>query len=382
MSESAKQYVTALRLASLLKVPRQSLTTWRSAGLLAGEIFNQCLHHSLEAVDALLASCPQNIDPPLTAYKLLCGEVELIGSDEAAALAGVSKRSIHNWMACGRISYIRLPMAKNRLLIVKASLKEKPTIQRHPSPEQVSLFTGLHIDSIRRLITQRKLKKAATSTTLHLFVEFDSVYRLLSERLPNWIHPMDWIDDRLTCGQPLLSPNEASRQLGTKSQLDDAIEQRLVRYINRSFRGHSYPGISPESITAFVDNQTVLDVKDIAAIFGSEPRTLTQTWRPKGYVICPLHTHNQWDYKKACLLAYLDDALPGKADKWYDRQTTDPQKLFDFKYAMRYLKTSRHTVQALIESGQLEGLRLPSDSYCFTLEQLDDCAAKLSDIKQ
>ncbi|HSW81568.1 MAG TPA: helix-turn-helix domain-containing protein [Candidatus Saccharimonas sp.] len=379
MASQANHLVMADRLATLLNVRRETIAAWKTKNILVGKRINRFVHYSSAVVNAFLAQCIHNLESPVTLEQLINGETELLDVAQAAEFAGVSKEAIRRWVEQGRVLYVIFPRCLGKIRIVKSCLKRKLRQRPHPTTAQVALMIGFTDGAVRRFVREGKLKKVILSNRLRpTYVTFDSFMRFLKTRLPYWIDPVDWIDDRLACGLPLLATDEASRQLGTRLQLEKAVEQRQIQFVNRTIKNRPEPGFSPESIAAYVERQPIIPIDTIATIFGSKPITVRYHWVKKGYVICPLHAHTGWDYKKVCLLAYLNSVLPGQADEWYDQQTTNPQELFEVSYAMRYLKLSWHEVQMLLGSGLLQGLRLPSGSYRFNTEQLQDCAAKLS----
>jgi len=373
VDQSQKKCLTAPQLAKLLHVTLSSLKNWRAQGLLPRCTVHSGLCYNEIEVNAFLANCKHNLRQPLTLKDLLSGAVTLLTLNEAMQHSGFSKKALN-----ARHLVQRIHLTGRQPRFVQSSLPIRATkIPDNIGIAAVSLITGVRTSALKQLLAKGVLKndsRHGRDITFHQ----KQVLCFLKTRLPAWIQPLDWFNERLASGLQLVSFSEAARQLGTKEHLLEAMSGFTLRYIHF---GHSQL-FMPESIAAFVAQEEIVSKSTFTAICSVQPITLHNVWIKKNYRICPLHDHTKWDYKKSCILAFLREALPHDAsrlcaDRWYAQQTTNPQKLVDLAQVTGYLGVNRKTVLSYIDSGFLRGLRLPSGSYKFTPRHLANRKSQL-----
>lgn len=367
MIQSCEKHLDSRRLAELLRVPLDTLKTLRHQKALMPCCFinNNRLHYDEESVNSFLATRKQNLRKPLTLQDLLSSNVGLLTLTEALDYSGFSKNYILN-----KRSVQRIEVATHQTRFVQSSLPKKSTAE--VGLDLASHITGQSPGSLRQLITDGVLQNDSQGEHRIAFHR-DQMLRFLRGRLPVWLSPEEWFEERRHSPLPLLRFGEAIRQLGTKTHLLEAMDSCMARYV---YFNHSQ-SYSPESIAAFVAQEEIVRPKTLATLVGVHYHTVTKGWGAKGYRICPIHDHKpgEWDYKKTCILAFLSSALPPNAsrmspDRWFVQQTTHPQELIAQADVASYLSVSHATVMQFITADILRGLRLPDGSQMFTPRQL------------
>ncbi|HSW81569.1 MAG TPA: hypothetical protein VLG40_04185 [Candidatus Saccharimonas sp.] len=363
------RFIIADRLAQLLKVSRITLKNWGTEGLIARFRLNGYAHYTESAINSFLKSCAHNLVSPLTFEDLRSGTVELLTEHEATEYSGYSSHILKDVNKTG-IQYIFLTPQNKRF--VKSSIPIKPTFSGSIGLELATHITGLALATLKAYVTKGILKKQSGGRGKGpVRIAPEQMLDFLKIQLPDWINPQNWYDDRLDSPLPLLCLEDTVRQLGTIVHFNEAMQAKELLYICTNHRQNVHAFL-PESIAGFVEREPPIDVSKIGVIIGVSPGVLYDNWRKYGYRLCPLHDHTEWGYRKTCILAFLKNALPAyvSPDRWFARQTTDPQELFHLLAAMERLGKSRQEVLDAIAAGTLKGLRLPNENYRFTERQL------------
>jgi hypothetical protein len=360
-------------------VPQETLRMWHRRGSL---VHNDDLRYEVSALDDVLKTGARNFKQPPTWDDLLHGRITLVTKAQAQELLPVSNYQLRARMQSGDLAAVKLIATwrydKASLMACFAAERSNDRLIRQVAGH----ILGISDCGIARLVASGRLEAAEhiTGEGQVRAVTHASLARLLSELLPAWIDPQDWIDDRLDSSRPLLRPLQAAQLLGVRLEELNRIaaEQRLAHINRPSGRCRLY---SPESAWAYLEPGEPLSFDQIGNQFGASSSG-ARGWWVAGALTCPLPLHlhtSAGELYKACLIAILENCLsPGiPAKSWYNYRSTSTERLIAKPTVMKRLGVTERSIDKLIQQAVLKGILRPDGGWRFTPRQIRRCRKRM-----
>lgn len=310
--------ITDEKLASVLRVHKQSILNWRNKSFPGGHVINVNIHFSFDEVNNFLKLQANYTDGVPTLEDLLTGRDRLLTFQEAAQLLECREQMVSYNTIHGKLRTIRLNRRCNRIAMseierqrrLKQSLSEAFTIQ----------VTAHVLGSEKRVyayLRQGKLKKQKNR------INPQSLYSLLFELLPPYVHPIDWVSDRLDSPYPLVRFRTAQTRLRIDiSTLKKMIKEERIAYISHPVEGQRHLLFLSEEAIVLLDKFAYgLTAEDLCFIFGIGRRRAKAIIAGKQR-LCYTSGHRVGCLKKQCVVAALEKvAYSGvNAEAWYRAQ--------------------------------------------------------------
>lgn len=370
MSDSGP-LIPAYRLYGQLRIASETLRTWSQSGYLpALHPRPKDPHYTAAQLDAFLASCARGYDTPPTIAQLLSGEIVLLTISETMSLLDMPKTTLLQRLSTGAIRSFKL---KGAVRVDKASVEAYIALNSSLATtaggcftrQEASHITGCSSDFLGKLIESGALATEPISNR----ITRDSLAGWLKGRLPDWLDPHDWIEDRLAETAPLMYPNEVLKYLGmARRELRGFMIEKRLHYITTP-GGLVY--FSPESVRAQLETQSPLLQKDIVHILGPA-RHLILRWIRQGRLRCGVHEpHENW--YKPCVLSLVAKYLgPGLiASNWYEARQRTTERLVGSSILAASCGVPARKINDLAKAGVIPGIRSPGDEnyWYFTPSQ-------------
>ncbi|HET9411747.1 MAG TPA: hypothetical protein VFO38_02780 [Candidatus Saccharimonadales bacterium] len=353
-------------LASLLRLNHMTLRKWHRQGILTGtshgNFTNGPLWLDVSSVNSLLARGMLHY-PAITVHDLLTQRVTLVRQSDVRDSFEFTKEQTGAMFANGKRPAVMLGDHAKRLLATYPPLP----VQRKLTVAETALILGVGHARVHDLLKSREL---TPTDEVPYQVDYDSLVALLRTRLPDWIDPHDWIQERLESFEPLLELRATQVLLGGKKYAAHFFERQLLRYIGSGSTMRPVTGIAPESIKACIDSDDPVTLPMLALLY-DESLGRVATWKADGKLTCAAHKPHAI-LKKACVLVILRQNLGSELRQldWFDTQITKRRKLVGSVQAAEYLGIALDTTNALAAIGELQGLRTPAGTWKFTHHQL------------
>lgn len=369
-------WVRSKTLEELFKVGPSVLLELHRKGFLEGVIIADQRHFHIQTINTFLASRPQNLVTPPRLEDLLSGELVLFKAEEAAAYLHLgSLKGLHHRRLSNRILGIQLGRHWRFSQTSVEECRQADLNEELLSPNTVCHIIGQSTRTINKLIAEARLEcMPSPIRPSYKCIVLESLLRFLSESLPEWIDPLDWIDDRLHDTRPLIGVPEALIQLGTnRRDLNQLLAGQHITYIYNP--AHSYLSIAPESIDGYLYHCQPLTSTEIAKLFGTSAQSVN-SWLRDGLLICPIESHDHTGdarlFYPACMVAVLREQLSPNVQPiaWYRTRLQHGGKLIPCPNAVAVLGVPYKTLLWLAETNQIRGIRTPAGTWMFTEGQL------------
>ncbi|HSE60733.1 MAG TPA: helix-turn-helix domain-containing protein [Candidatus Saccharimonadales bacterium] len=354
--------ITATRLATWLRIDTETLRLWRVNGFLpSAKTIGGVAHYNVQNVNDLLERGARNFAQTPTVAALQAGTLTLLRPEEACVRLGISKDVLYTRVRTQRLSAIKL-LDSLRLdaASVEAYLAAARSADLIPRTRAAHAL-GVTMAPLKQWVRSNDLDCVAVPDNLHLRpVTRESLLRLLTKLLPDWIDPNDWLEDRLDDNRPLMSLKDLLPYLGfdTKGEQAHALmdAQRLM-YLR-------LPGgdlkFSPLSVDAVLDREPPLTSLQLGTLFGV-PGSAVRRWRSSGRLSCRLHMHEEHELYRPCVLEILrtclDTGIPARS--WYDWRMRRTDPLLTSEELANALGVPVDHIPQLVNAGILRGIREP-----------------------
>lgn len=363
-------------IAQLLRMSDSALDAWQANGRLVGKVMHRVRHYHVSVVNNFLASCQHTFLEPPKVEDLLSGRLVLLTSDEAMDHLHIHNRNtLFTRRDDGRLFSIQLSnkwrFSQDSVLACRQADLEDDRLSRKVVIHVLGISKNIVFDLTDKgwLMCQQTGNNSQYKPVIR-----DSLLKLLSELLPDWIDPRDWLDERLEDPRPLLRFRVALSQLGTnKAGLRELLYAQHIRYI-RSPNGR-LTLIPQSSIEEYLQSCKPLTSEEISRLFGVNTAAVDY-WILKGFMLCPIKAHGhkeQWaTLYPSCLVAILRRLLsPGMQPlHWYRMRMRYGGKLVkDYEIAPAF-GVSPRKMQRLAEAGQVCGIKTPAGQWLFTPRQI------------
>jgi len=365
--------IAKTELARLLDTPLTS-RFWDHASVEAARIGAD---FDCTLVNALFKNCRNNFAEPLTIADLVNKKIVLVRAARVKTVLDRIKRKRR--YRYNRLRYIQLPgtcefritqASIDCVNTTKASTVPKPFNFQNDS-ETVAHIVGCTPSSVPYLVSCGVLQTVPGTNPLRY--KQNSLRRCLLQRLPPWVTPEDWIDERLSTTQPLLAFANVVKALGSEAAVHEAIRLELLRYITVKRRF----AFSPDAVTEYILSEPPLNNNVFSALYDVSLTTV-QLWRRSGKLTCRLHPGMpKHQMRQSCSLVLLRKTLPpAHAVGWLNNRQTVRRPLYNSQAATELLGISHYGLRQAIRHGTIGHVLLPNDKVKFTYDQLRRYKAK------
>lgn len=372
--DTVKQVV----VAHCLKVDDTVVFSWVAANYLPSPI-------SVPSLDAFLAECARNFqDKPPTWHDIRSGKYTLVSCKTISQRFRVSRRKVIQYLQHYSLPYLKFP-GKNgavRYLDTNNLCRIFQTEQLQQistyTIKEAACFLGMTTAAVRKLARTGKLESIARdpkTPKYHPPITAASLHLFLKERLPEWIHPEDWIKDCQKGGdRPLVPLAEAAVRLGMPNNrlLLKRLHDLEAWYIGTGAR-------QPVLVSSLWLEDQEKDMRplmnnEILRLFGCTSVAVI-LWRQEERIHCiiPAHTHNATTYSlwRSCWTAILKTSCSPGYEAYIEQFMTtqlgpNPNQIIDSKEAARLLSTSKAQLEAWAACGKVYGIRTPRGAWHFT----------------
>lgn len=368
----AMHLVRRVTLANLLDVTDDTLYEWDRQGFLpAFGAISREIHYDAAQVDRFLQEHARNFaNGPPTLRDLQEGRLTLVGTAVAATQLDVTQAYVWELIHTGRLAAVRYTQEyRVSLQSVQAHIAARDD-NLLPTFAIASRVLGVSSDTLDVLVASGRLVDASDGYRRR--VTRASLLRLLSQLVPN-TDPRNWLSDRLASEKPLLTVSDAALNPADKQQLRRLVAAGRLQYINHPTA--VTPGkqqlILPESHLRYLERtQQALRRQDMAVLFATTLPAIDD-WLAQGLIACPLHDHYRVNWYETCAVKVLARYVTqgSSPHRWF-KGVRGGSQILSVEDAAHILKTTPHDVQALVDRGELHGLRKPNRSLVFMRYQV------------
>jgi predicted site-specific integrase-resolvase len=358
------ELVTSAKLADKLKITTETLAQWRRVGFLApAETINNTHHYRVANIDEILQRGATNLNYKVSAQDVLQGKVTLLSLRDAAEKLGASANALRHRIERERLGAIRL---LGEWRVIEADVDHFLMKSNNPNyipRERVAHILGSSLDYVKDRIQRGELRCVTIPTKpVTRPVTLESMLVLLQKLASQWVDIKAWIAERQEDKRPLMGLREFERFLGLSPETgQNVLRDRHVAYLKTE---GGLLRISPVWAARLLEEQALLNAKQIAIVFGVDEQTVEKAWRV-GDLKCSLHPHSGGELRQACIVEMLRTCLsPGVMQrvKWYDQRSKDPSPLLSVPEAATFFQISEEQVNSFLQSGKLRGVKLPGSN--------------------
>lgn len=312
-------------------------------------------------------------DIPPTIEQMISGEITLVLRERAAQMLteGLELNDplsyIGRRIANGRLESLLLRPYTWVVSVrsVQRLIAERQELENDFTLEETSHIFGIRGTSLVR-VRQRGLVVYRPKDSQFRRVTRQSARALLQELLTEAgspLSPDDWIDDRESSSEPLMTVPQVAATLGLiKADVRQLLKEGKLAYIP-SPEGSKW-FISPESVAFYKENAQPLAIAEQAKIFGVLANRVS-TWRGQGLLNCPLHPHEPLTMYTWCIVAYLKDRVGPGVDpaRWVrNALAPDGRKIWHENHLLHRKVLTRKQLEAAVAAGRIPMLIAPSGS--------------------
>lgn len=238
-------------LKNALHISDRDLEQWRHANLISphdAELYDS------EAIDAFLKTRPHTFPSQPTIAQILNGEVTLITAQTGMSRLGIKDYDIlSHHIKSSRLHAIHLV---NSWRLSEQCLEAERQILFSPDlllRATVCHILGLSQGTLHALIASGRLETTTFRTlTGNVPVKKASLIKLLSDILPEWITPLEWLKERLEDTLELVLIKDACTRLKIgRTDLMKLMQNRQLRYISAPTTQRKRLLISPLSLEEY-----------------------------------------------------------------------------------------------------------------------------------
>jgi hypothetical protein len=353
-------------LCQFLRIPSATLSHWKKEGFLCPFSYGQ---YDEADVNAFLMKHSVNFNSPLTWRAVREGKISLLSTEEVTTKFGVDHSRVRILRTQNLIAYICYPGKRGRYFYDEESIARVCALPKLYFATQLEHIIGC---AIRNLVHTGELKLFENPLDRHNACVSDTeLIAFLEKRLPGWVEPKSWINERLNTDKPLVPLTEAIIELGaSKRGVYDELNARRVRYIRSGIIR-----VSPAWLKAHFEVSHPLSAEQVAKIY-DVGFTTAAGW---GDIECPISAHDHstlYSLRLACWIAILQEtSSPGYEDTMplFVRQrlnARDWHHLLTLTEAAQWCKCSKALLAELAQQGKILGIRTPDGDWRFTKYQL------------
>jgi hypothetical protein len=231
---------------------------------------------------------------------------------------------------------------------------------------------GRSQETIFALIRAKKLQYAPkTIGVREKTICQDSLIALLRDLLPPWVDPLDWVDDRLECQEPLVALHETAARLGiSERQAPRYLHEHRAWFIKAS--DGSNIRTSPFWLDAIDETAKPLRLRHIAQLYG-QSLNAASFWRLAGLINCPIINHDHSNspllFRQCWIALLLANCSPGfepHIPYFLNRQFgAKPIEMIGIMEVKKVLSASYETVNRLALEGKIWAIKSPEGRWRF-----------------
>lgn len=343
--------------------------------------------YSVASVNQFLRKSARNFEEPPTFDDLMNGRVVLLRAAEIQQrYPELTPAKLHFYRSKGEVAYLRFPAQSEErgairyrqsdiLRIAQASFDGAPL-------QTAARMLGLKLQGVRKLLHQGKLERVTNpKDKTHAYVSWQSLMKVLRERLPPWISPEDWIEDCEAVSEPLVPLDITALRIGLNKTRASAFLRRSKAMYIAGPKGGGRIMTSPLWLAAFDERDKVPTASDVGRLFDVNWITV-YGWLKKGLIVCPIpgHTHvNGEDYlRRVCWIAILrENCSPGLRVAHFVTTRLNSKgrtlaKLISHRKTATELRCSEAEAVKLGETGVLHGVRTPTGHWMLYVSSVEE----------
>jgi hypothetical protein len=374
--------ISVKRARTLLKISPETAYSWHKKKALSYIVVNHAAHYVVTELNAFLVRSALHFPSPPTVDDLLERSVILLRQDEVELRFPKGRSKLHLWKQRGDLAVIKFPGKKGGLRFCAASLE---AYIRSPECELLALSQVSHILGGKgRKFPPAELQAVENpQDRLGSYITRESLRAYLGKghRLPPWVDPEDWIEDRLASSESLVAlSTQVIRQLGTSSLqgLTARLDELKAHYIFK--REGNWRLVCPTWLAAQTEYAPQpLTKADLYKLFGVSDSGPAR-WLRNNLIKCPLPNHQHkggspWLYRSCWIKIVAETASPGlDVEEWYNRRMSNPVPSLSTSQAARQLRIPTTDLEERAREGQIKGVRIPTRNWRFEAAEIERAA--------